>query len=213
MTPTISVLLPTIRPDRAKRALASVDAACGSVPYEVVVVADFPPNAMADSVPCAHLRWVQRERYGVVDAVNVACCEARGEYLFLFNDESVLQSGALQALYAEATPTDIVTVRHEPSYPFVYYGLPFAPFPFAHRDLLRSLGGLLDPVYRGFYADPDLSLRAHAAGVPIRVIESAVLRHDNDHDAAHRASVDAYLLADRATFRSRWDHLGEFHDP
>lgn len=210
----ISVLLPTIRPHLWHRAFASIVPAAGSVPFEVVVVADFQRPFFGDDVHC-WWQWWERPRNGVVDAVNVAYDAARGDYLFLFNDESTLDPGALELLYhaAEAEPWTIWSPKHLPPFPFVYYGKPFVPFPFAHRDVFKKLGGMLDPVYRGFYADPDLSLRAHAQGVPLRIVEGAVLRHCNDHDYAHQQMVGAYLAADREVFRRRWDYLGEFRDP
>lgn len=217
MTPQVTVLLPTIRPHLVSRAIDSIRHAAQSVSYEVVVVADFPAEVLGCCSPVGHLHvnWIRHERNGVVDAVKVACEMAQGEFWFLFNDESVLEPQALDLLHAEAlrTPGEILAPKHLPAFPFTYYGLPFAPFMFVHRDLVRQLGGLLDTRYRGFYADPDFSLRAHAAGIPIREVSGAVLRHANKHDAPHHAAVDAYLAADRASFRARWDHLGEFRDP
>lgn len=206
----ISVLLPTVRPHLVKRSLGSIGPAAGRWPYEVVVVADFK-----STVDDPRVRWIQRDRYGVVDAVNVACAEARGDHWFLFNDESTLDPKALQILHDEAVahPGQLLAPRHEPPFPFAYYGLEFVAFPFAHRSVIQQLGGLLDPAYRGFYADPDLSMRAHAQGVPVRTVDAAVIRHANKHDQPHQDSVSAYLLADRAEFRKRWDHLGEFRDP
>lgn len=208
--PVISVLLPTVRPHKLATCLPCIGPACGTVPYEVVIVADFAAEVVP---PCC--QWIVRERRGVVDAVNLACAAAQGEYWFLFNDESVLSPRALETLHRHAVmdPGTLWTVNHQPPYAFVYYGKPFAPFPFAHRDLIAKIGGLLDPVYRGFYSDPDLSMRAHAAGVAIKVVSSAVLQHNNQHDAMHQHAVNTYLAADRATFQARWNHLGEFCDP
>lgn len=205
----ISVILPSVRPHLLARAFASIAAACGAVPYEVIVVADFGPELWPGCT------WIRRERRGVIDAVVVGEAAAREDFLFLFNDESVLEAGALEQLHAAAVldPLTLWSPRHEPAFPFVYFALPFAPFPFAHRQLLKALGGLLDPAYRGFYADPDLSMRAHEAGVPIRIVESAVLHHDNRHDDAHRQAVSAYVAQDRETFGRRWGHLGELVDP
>lgn len=205
----ISVLLPTIRPHLLVRAWSSIAAACGSVPYEVIVVADFGPQSLPKTT------WVVRERRGVIDAIYMASLEAVGDYLFVFNDESILDEGALESLYhyALANPGKVLSPQHVPAYNFVYYAKFFAAFPFVHRDVVKRLGGLFDPAYKGFYADPDFSMRAHAAGVPIEVVHAAVLRHHNHHDAPHWSSVSKYLDADRALFRSRWDHLGAFADP
>lgn len=217
MTPQVSILLPTIRPHLIRRAVESIALAAGTVSYEIVVVADFPLSEMGCTSPVAHLHchWIRHPRRGVVDAVQVACAAAQGEYWFLLNDESTLDPGAIEILYHEAVKAGpaVLTPRHLPAFPFQYYGIAFAAFPFAHRDVILQVGGLLDPTYKGFYADPDFSLRAVAQGIPIRTVDGAVIRHTNKHDAPHQASVSAYLEADRATFRYRWDHLGEFRDP
>ena len=212
MAPLISVLLTTIRPHLVKRALDSIRPAAAGLPYEVVVVADFAPP---DGVLQPPVSWSMRDRRGVVDAVNTAGQAALGEYWFIFNDESTLEPGALGLLYEAAVdePDALLTPEHVPAFPFFYYGLPFAPFPFAHRSVFTQLGGLLDPIYRSFYADPDLSLRAHAQGRAVRTVHGAVIRHANYHDQPHADSVSAYLAADRAAFAARWAHLGELVDP
>lgn len=213
----ISILLPTIRPQAFMPSFESLRLAAAHVPYEIIIVADFAAEALHCHDPYHHLhcRWIESERRGVVDAVNVAYAAARGTHIFLFNDQSILEPEALDTLYEESrkTPEQIVSPKHLPEFNFAYYGLPFVPFPFARKALLDGLGGLLDPAYKGFYADPDLSMRAHAKAVPLRVVPEAVLWHCNEHDAPHQASVRQYLDADRATFRARWDHLGRFIDP
>jgi GT2 family glycosyltransferase len=208
--PTISVLLMTIRPHLFMKALESIGPAAGTLSYEVVIIADF--DQPHDLPPTC--RWVRRERHGVVDAVNVGCAHARGEYFFIINDESYLAQGALERLYhaAQHDPRAIYAPQHQPYYKFVYYGIDFAPFPFVRQDVVRELGGLLDPAYKAFYADPDLSLRAHAKGVPIRVVEDATIYHHNGHDASKAEHLARYRAGDQATFRARWDHLGLFRD-
>jgi GT2 family glycosyltransferase len=208
MMPDISVLLPTVRPDQFRRSFDSIAAAAGAVSYEVVIVADFP---QPEDVDCC---WIVRERRGVVDAVTRACEFARGRYLFLFNDESTLDPEALERLYheAEACPGSLLTPQHVPAYTFEYFGRAFAAFPFAHRDVLAHVGGLLDPVFKSFYADPDLGMRAHAASVPIRTVEGAIIRHNNGSDAVKAQNVAQYMASDQDTFRMRWKHLGIFRD-
>lgn len=201
----VSVLLPTVRPHLLQRSLASIGPAAGALRYEVIVVADFEEPPVNDP----YVTWVQRPRRGVVDALIAAHDVSQGEYIFSFNDESQLEALALQRLFDVAVecPRTLLTPRHIPKFPFFYYGLPFAPFPFASRRLISALGGLVDPAYRAFYSDPDLSMRAHAAGVPVQVVEDAVIHHANHHDKAHVDAVNAYVDADRATFRAKWDHL------
>lgn len=211
MTPIISVLLPTVRPQRLPHAMVSIPEAAGAIPYEVIVVADFGPPE--DAYP--NTRWILSKRKGPIDAAHLAYAASEGEYVFLFNDESTLRPGALESLYyaSLANPGRLLTPHHLPEFPFQYYGLPFAAFPFVHKDVVKQLGGFLDPAYGAFYADPDFSMRAHAKRIPVDVVQSAVIVHHNRHDDAHGCNLQAYFANDRATFRTRWDHLGQFRDP
>lgn len=204
----ISVLLPTVRPNKFRQSLDSIPAACGDVPYEVVIVADFAQPGDVDAV------WIVRERRGTVDAINVAYAAALGSHVFLFNDEATLAPNALKLLYLQSltTPEWLLSPRHVPAYTFQYFGKSFPPFPFAHRDVFTQLGGLLDPAFKSFYADPDLGMRAHTAGVPIGVVPEAVIWHSNGHDEVKVANLQQYMAIDQATFRARWEHLGEFRD-
>jgi len=208
MMPAISVIFPTVRPDRFRGSFDSIRWAAGAVPYEVIIVADF---VKPEDVDCV---WVVRPRMGTVDAINAAYDVAQGTHVFLFNDEATLDPHALELLYHEAkwTPGALLTPMHLPLYRFEYYGKPFAPFPFASRDLFATIGGLLDSRYFCFYADPDLGMRAHAAGVPIRTISGAIIRHNNGNDDVKAQNVAAYMAADQATFKMRWKHLGIFSD-
>jgi glycosyltransferase involved in cell wall biosynthesis len=206
----ISIILPTIRPHLIREALRSIPPACGNLPFEVVVVADFPDFELSE---LPYVLWILQERRGVVQAACRGFAEAVGEYVFLFNDESVLEPFALEVLRRQEPENQILSPEHHPPFNFVYYGRTFLPFPFGRRRLFERLGGLLDPIYRGFYADPDLSLRALAQGVELRTVPGSVLRHVNRHDAPHMQAVSRFLESDRATFRARWDHLGEFCDP
>lgn len=205
----ISVLLPSVRPDRLPFALQSIPAAAAGLPYEVIVVADFGPEDYPQTT------WIVEPREGVIHAIQTAYTASRGEYVFVFNDESTLEPGALRALYYAglADPWRVLSPHHHPPFNFAYYGRPFAAFPFVRRDLVDELGGLFDTAYKGFYADPDFSMRAHARRIPVEVIPSATIRHHNRSDQIHRDRMAAYFDSDRATFRTRWDHLGEFHDP
>lgn len=214
----VSVILPTVRPHLLRRALYSIPLAARGVHHEVVVVADFAPHDdYLDAVSSGWVTWIVRNRRGVVDAANVGHSASNGRFVFLFNDESVLDEGALSLLYEEGLrrPRTILSPRHLPEFAFRYYGREFVPFVFVEKSLVDGeLGGVfLDPVYRGFYADPDLSLRAIERGISLHVVGEAVLRHHNDHDELHRAMVGKFLEHDRAVFRRRWDHLGEFRDP
>lgn len=203
----ISVILPTIRPYLIEQRLKEWDTALALVPpSELIVVADFPS-------PNGHSPWYVRGRNGVIDAINLGYGVARGEFVFVTNDEAIPEPDVLHQLYQAAVqmPGCLLTPLHLPPFPFQYYGKPFAPFPFARKTLFDQIGGMFDPAFKAFYADPDLGMRAHAAGVPIHTVQTAAIHHHNAEGKAEQ--WDAYFTNDRATFRARWDHLGAFRDP
>jgi len=215
----LSVILPTIRPAQFQRSWASVGPAIFGqdvlTDWEVIVVSTFEcPVALPKT------RWLVQDRRGVMAAIKYGYDQAHGEYVFTLNDESELDPGSLFTLWEAAEQARargeraIHGPRHDPKFDFSYYGRPFLPFPFAQKSLLDSIGGYFDPAYQNFYADPDLSLRAIKANVALRTVKESVVRHANDMNAiGHRENVAASLERDRAVFRYRWDHLGEFRDP
>ena len=210
--PVISVILPTIRPHLIEACINRWVPALRTVSTELIVVADFPAP-----FPFNRGLWLVQERQGATAATALGYHASRGDYVFAINDETTPDPDILIRLLEAAEAQlelRLLTPRHEPAYPFFYYGLPFAPFPFGKWILFKKLGGFFDTAYKAFYADPDLSLRAHANSVPVEVVPRAVIHHANDITRPdHIEAVSSYLAADRELFRSRWDHLGEFRDP
>lgn len=208
----MSVLLPTIRPALIENCLLALSVAMPTN-AEVIVVADFPRTS---EIPT---QWLVRPRRGTVDAINEAYRAAVGDVVFLTNDEAVVAPDALTRLEAEIARDDrqLLSPRHVPAFPFVYYGRPFAAFPCASKAFINEINDgtwLLDPAYRAFYADPDLSMKVHAAGLPVCEVHDAVLTHFNNQGAlGHQENISAYLAADRQTFGARWAHFGELVDP
>lgn len=213
----ISILLPTIRPANIMDTLLNLSYA-NKGEYEIIVVADFPAPAYIKDDP--RIFWVfENHRQGPVDAVNKAFLLAQGEYVFVMNDESKLEVGALDLLKNryEINTLQLLTPKHIPYFPFIYYGKIFAAFPFMNRRTLQVLNNdefVFDPTYKAFYADPDLSLRAYENNIPVHIIEEAILIHNNDwHEEGHQDNVKKYLNHDQEVFKNRWSHLGEFKDP
>lgn len=205
----ISVILPTIRPSLIDDCLHNINDAAGDCGHEVVVVADFEPGGYS-----GFNRWIVRDRKGVVDAINVGYAHCEGDYIFLTNDETSYGPSAIKLLHeaVQSRPMSLMYPRHEPYFNFVYYDKVFAPFPCAARDVFESLGGFFDPRYYAFYADPDLSLRAYAAGIPLEQIDDAVIYHKNRRRADNIDTIEKYRAIDQQLFRERWAHLGEFRD-
>lgn len=209
----ISVILPSVRPDNLWRCLNAVDHASRGINIETIIVADFKPIY----IPISAFWIYAPERKGTIDAINKGFDVSQGEYIFVTSDEAILGDGALVSLENMCKFYDnkvLLSPAHVPDFPFFYYKKWFAAFPFAHRSLIDKVGGLFDPVYKSFYADPDLSLRAYTHGFDVRTCDDAIIYHPNNMEClVHKHNVSTYLAHDRAIFKERWAHLGEFIDP
>ena len=232
----ISVILPTVRPAQARACLNTVRATCE---LEIVVVADFPKTQLdglgwtvsmdqdrSDVVfegEDRKLVWLERPRGGVVDALNAGYAVARGDYLFTLSDEAFLEPRCIDLLYLalQDEPDRVLTPQSVPDFPFRYYEREFAPFPFLSRKTLTYINRLFtpfaayffDPCYHSFYADPDLSLKAHRADISVATVPHAIIRHYNDLVCpAHLRNLQ-HRTDDCTTFQTRWNYLREFREP
>lgn len=217
----ISVLLPTLRPHLLEAVVRSIAASakrCTQL-VELIMITDLEDDQQVDIDGFDKAIVVHRERHGVIDATNEGFRRSRGDFIFVTNDQTLLDERCLAelSLKSEVGRFKIVGPHHLPEFNFEYYGLPFQPFGFVDRITLATLyrrdDVFFDPTYKAFYADPDQSMKAHQLGIPVTTIETAIIHHKNEGDAVTASAVSKYLEADRATFRARWDHLGEFRDP
>lgn len=214
----VSVIVPTVRPEQIFGCLESIHkAAEGLDSYEIVVAADFIDHAGHSN---RNEKWLFRpDRLGPVNAICEAEKHCKGDYLFLISDEDRLHPGTLSLMYGHsefqrARGTEIIVVPNC-GMTFAqrgYYNVPFPPFPFVHRDIVKKLGGtLLDPKFGAHYADPDLGCRAYVNNVQLRFLSNVTLSHPNSvTESSHVANREKYFDQDEAYFRSKWDHLGEF---
>jgi len=220
MTTMVSILLPTIRPDLFRARMREYAGLNLSWPCEVVVVTDRPDLMDPTPHPMLTMHYIVQPRYGNVPATNLAFAEAEGRYVLATNDEVEFDAGSIAALVAAAEGQEkcIYSFVQTPYCSNDYYGVFFANCPFGRRSFFKELNGgdhFFDPVYRCFYADPDLALRAHVAGLSVTVVPGARCTHRCVPDAdGHAFNANAYYHQDQQTFIARWGHLGPFQgDP
>lgn len=213
-TPLVSILLPTIRPDLFRRRMDEYARLDLPEPCEVVTVSDRPDLDVSSTHPRLSVQHFVQSRAGNVPATNLAFERARGRYVIATNDEVEFDAGVIRALLATdaAHGEGILSTTQTPYCSNDYYGVFFANCPFGRRSFFERLNGgarLFDPVYHCFYADPDLSLRAHAVGFPVvKVPDARCTHHCVPGAEGHAANANAYYDRDRQTFCTRWAHLG-----
>lgn len=215
MTPLVSILLPTIRPDLFQIRMKEYALLDLPGPCEVVVVSDRLDLDLSSPQPPLVINHLFQPRAGNVPATNLAFAQAEGHYVLATNDEVEFDPQSIKALVcaAEVQGEDgIFSFVQTPYCSNDYYGVFFANCPFGRRSFFQRLNGgnhFFDPAYRCFYADPDLSLRAHAVGLTVTLVPDARCTHHCVPGAdGHAANASAYYGRDRETFVTRWAHLG-----
>lgn len=214
MTPLISILLPTIRPDLCRLRLQEYAGLALAEQLEVVVVSDSPKWDVSQPNPEMTVQHVHQPRGGNIPATNLAFERATGTYVCATNDEVAFEHGFFMAMVntAMAHGAGLFSGTQTPYCSNDYFGVFFANCPFGRKDFFQRLNGgnwLFDPVYHAFYADPDLALRAHAKGFPVVKVPAAQCVHHCVRDAdGHLFNRETYYHLDRRTFAHRWAHLG-----
>lgn len=213
--PLVSILLPTIRPDLFRLRMAEYANVDWPGPCEIVVVSDRPDLDVSSPHPLVTMQHFLQSRQGNVPATNLAFEKSTGRYVFATNDEVELDPQIFKALLSAGEANGEAGIFSASQTPYCsndYYGVFFANCPFGLRGFFQQLNGgerLFDSVYSCFYADPDLSLRAHAVGFYVVKVQDAICTHHLVYNAdGHASNRSAYYERDRQTFLHRWEHLG-----
>jgi GT2 family glycosyltransferase len=206
---SLSIIIPTLRREEMRRCLASIEKYTADIRYEVLIIAPFDWPDQSDVV------LVREEKpEGVYRAVSRGFEVAAGEYVIHMPDDARATPGWAQNMisFVEAHPGLVegnfrhFDVRGERPEPGVY-GRLYAPFLCMKRADIRRVGGLMDPHFRSFWGDPDLSLRVWHAGGEVRTCPDAWIYHADHDDTIHKRSLSQYFTADREAFMARWEPI------
>ncbi len=103
--PLVSIVVPVFgQLDRTLACLASIADAPTAVGFEVIVVDDASPDGSADAlgvIPGLHLVR-NAENLGYLRSTNMGATRARGEFIVLLNNDTVVRAGWLDALVGTA---------------------------------------------------------------------------------------------------------------
>ena len=221
----VSVILPSIRPRNLKFCVERFIKTQKDIDYELIIIVDFCVIPIDPRIlnKARKIVWIyMKEREGCVQAIQRGFEVSTGEYIFILNDMAEVTPDGLRKMlnFSKMYGDKIVVNQHTvPTTKLEYYGKVFAPYPFVHRDIVKKLGGFFLPIYKSFYADPDFSMRAHEAKVPIlKCPDVTVYRHSPQRFLGlrltyegHIDNVNKYCEQDKQMFIKQWAHLGIPH--
>jgi len=204
--PLVSVLLPSIRQDSARRVVELFDQTQGAFDYEIVLVSPFE---------ILHPRVVnvlETERGGVVRAMGAALAAAASEHIVLWSDDALPAPGCLEAIHRFVVdkPSPFVAgfSKRERSgrvnEQWSVYSKLYVGWLCASRRTIAEVGGLLDPVYKNYWSDPDFCMRIWDAGGSVAVCPDAWIEIDQIDDVVKSGNLSASFDLDTRVFFDRW---------
>lgn len=204
--PEVSILLPSLRPDAVALKVKQFQETNPDMDYELVVVSPF--EIVGEKV----VHVLETERRGVIHAINQAYTHAQGKFIVLWSDDATPEAGCLKAIIefvkGKQTPflasfrrRDIRGVEHEQ---WAVYGKLYAGWLCADRATFELVGGLFNPAYRNYWADPDLSLRVWENGGEVAVCREAWINVEQINDQVKSENLKSSFEIDTETFFGYW---------
>ena len=209
--PEISIVIPSLRPDKVEKALERVHRYSGGVEYEVLVVSPQQPSAHERVV---HL--LERQPAGIVNATNAGVEASRGKWVLTFADDMLLNPGSLSNLLHKMRQREGelflgslrgYTGQHLWSTPG-YFVPVLACCPCIERSQLAKIGGFLfDPGFRSTFNDHDLSARVHYSGGKVEICEDAWFESVSIVDGIGLTYRGQDYVNDSRFFFERWEPI------
>jgi len=210
--PELSILLPSLRPDAVARKVKEFSETNTDVDYELIVVSPF--DVQGDRV--RHIP--EKERNGVIYAINQAYAHSSARYIVLWSDDAIPEPGCLRNIlnFVKQKPVPFLASfrrrgrdgkEHEQ---WAVYGKLYAGWLCADRETFNLVGGLFNPEYKNYWADPDLSLRVWEYKGEVLVCDDAWINVEQIDDQVKKDNLKSSFSKDTETFFSHWhDKLGK----
>ncbi len=224
----LSIILPTCNRSALLDRCLTTLARNVFVDYEIIVIDGASTDRTADVLERAcdffedRLVWIREDkRQGFVRAANRGFMVADGKYLTWINDDArPLPGSYINAIeQLQHGPDGVIALYHRwqsqrniayeksvdgNAYQLCHVrGTLYANFALATHDTFDRLN-YFDPRFRFYGADPDFSLKAWHAGIPVIPAEASFIDHDEHQD--HRRFADAeQAKADNQKLFAKWD--------
>ncbi|MHB8124404.1 MAG: glycosyltransferase family 2 protein [Desulfitobacteriaceae bacterium] len=213
-SPEISVILPTLRPEKAWKCIENIASSSEGINYEVVVVS--PLNMRDLLVGCKGYQRIifvlEKNKEGSCKANTLGYENATGKYIFALADDHRLGQDCLKNLLEFMRPHDHERFLAGARCYGVYgaapecktYGFYYAFNPCIQKNVVKHVGGFYDPYYKSYYGDPDLSMRVWHSGGKVELCPDAWVEFHNEFDDVDFESHDDYAERDFNAFFKRW---------
>lgn len=202
----IDVIIPSLRPNEIVKRVREFHRTCQEIDYRLIVVSPF--NIIGPKV--LHIQETKKD--GPISAIVEGYKASTAPYIVFWSDDASPTPGFLSRMYEflqnQPEPT-IASFRYLDLYgneldQHQVYGLHYACWGAASRNSLDKIGGPYDPIYRSFWADPDLSCRAWASGGRVSLCPNSYILLHGKKDAISNENSAHYHNRDTNTFLSRW---------
>jgi hypothetical protein len=145
-------------------------------------------------------------------AINEAYKIASGEYIIVWSDDASPEKECLVRILDFVKAHDapfVATFRRKDAKgreaeQWSVYGKLYAGWLCASRKTLQMAGGLFDPGYRNYWADPDLSLRVWSIGGTVAVCPDAWIQVVQIEDEVKADNLNSSFDIDTKFFFDRW---------
>ena len=202
----IDVIIPSLRPFEIERRIREFQATCGDIDYQLIIVSPFSVRGPK----VLHLQ--EATPNGPIAAINMGFGVSNAPYVCFWSDDASPTPNCLsrmvEFLEGQEGPT-IGSFRYLDLYgselpQHQVYNLHYACWGCASRKTLDSLGGLFDPSFRSFWADPDLACRAWSRGGSVQLCPDSYILLFGKKDAVSAANSQKHFDNDLKNFLARW---------
>jgi len=218
MNTTLTICVPSLRPEKLSRLVKSIEAFTPNLAYEIIACG--PPEISDACRHSKHLRILcEPEPRGVCMACEDILHEARGKYFVYLSDDCVVTRGWARAMLTElqlqkhekvcVSPVVLVSsdiAGGELDREMIPLRVPdgeYSIFPMLRTDWLKALGGFLTG-YNTWFFDPDLGMRIYRDGGTVAHCSNAVILHEIIPTDERDARVNENWQKDFEYFTQRW---------
>lgn len=210
--PEISIILPSLRNEAISKCIHEFALTNSSTSYEIVVISPFK----VEGEKTVHV--IEKERLGGIYANNLGLERASAPYIAYWSDDVSPTQNCL---------SNILNFTRQQCVPFIgafrmknsqgheieqwkVYDRLYACFGCLSRETLSIIGGFLSPVFRSYWADPDMCLRTWENGGKVEVCKDAWIVVSQAEDEIKGGNWNHNFEADRKQFLDRWhEKLGK----